>query len=201
MTDGRADASPDERRERRFFTAVGAMLGAMVVLAGIDLAVDFGEGTTPVHVAVEGLIAACGLLGVGLIVRRLRHTTRRARERARDLAVEAEHLTRRLEATRAEAERWRREAGALLAGLGAAIDAQLTRWQLSRAEREVALLLLKGLSHKEIAAARGVSQATVRQQAQAVYRKAGVSGRSDLSAFFLEDLLLPPAAAPRAPTA
>jgi DNA-binding NarL/FixJ family response regulator len=55
----------------------------------------------------------------------------------------------------------------------------------------VASLLLKGLSHKEIAEVRRVSEATARQQARAVYKKAGLSGRNELAAFFLEDLLLP----------
>ena len=55
----------------------------------------------------------------------------------------------------------------------------------------IALLLLKGPSHKAIAAVRQTSEKTVRQQSLAVYRKAGLSGRAELSAFFLEDLLLP----------
>jgi DNA-binding CsgD family transcriptional regulator len=79
----------------------------------------------------------------------------------------------------------------LLRGLGDAIDAQFDRWSLTPAEREIALLLLKGLSHKEIAAVRSASERTVRQQAQAIYAKANLSGRAALSAFFLEDLLLP----------
>lgn len=33
--------------------------------------------------------------------------------------------------------------------------------------------------------------ATVRQQARNLYKKAGLSGRHDLAAFFLEDLLTP----------
>jgi DNA-binding NarL/FixJ family response regulator len=61
----------------------------------------------------------------------------------------------------------------------------------SPAEREVALLLVKGLSSNEIATVRATSERTVRQQSQAVYRKAGVAGRAELAAFFLEDLLLP----------
>ncbi|MBZ0120481.1 MAG: helix-turn-helix transcriptional regulator, partial [Sandaracinaceae bacterium] len=75
--------------------------------------------------------------------------------------------------------------------LGEALARQFERWQLTAAEREVALLLLKGLSLKEIAEARGTSERTVRDQARAVYRKAGLAGRSELSAFFLEDLLVP----------
>jgi DNA-binding NarL/FixJ family response regulator len=53
------------------------------------------------------------------------------------------------------------------------------------------VLMLKGLSHKEIARVRATSEATVRQQAASVYRKSGLSSRAELSAFFLEDLLAP----------
>jgi len=72
-----------------------------------------------------------------------------------------------------------------------AIDDQLERWHLSAAEKEVALLLLKGLEHKEIAQLREVAETTVRQQARSLYRKAGLAGRHELAAFFLEDLLGP----------
>jgi DNA-binding NarL/FixJ family response regulator len=51
--------------------------------------------------------------------------------------------------------------------------------------------LLKGLSHKEVAIIRDVSDATIRQQARSIYQKAGVAGRHELAAFFLEDLTLP----------
>jgi DNA-binding NarL/FixJ family response regulator len=54
----------------------------------------------------------------------------------------------------------------------------------------VALLLLKGLSFKEIAQVRNASERTVRQQALAVYAKSGLGGRAELAAFFLEDLLV-----------
>jgi DNA-binding NarL/FixJ family response regulator len=90
-----------------------------------------------------------------------------------------------------EAEQWRQEARQALEGLGAAIDREFGKWGLTEAEREVALLLLKGLSHKEIASERHTSEGTVRQQALAVYRKAGLTGRSNLAAFFLEGLTLP----------
>ncbi|MDQ3565650.1 MAG: LuxR C-terminal-related transcriptional regulator [Pseudomonadota bacterium] len=100
-------------------------------------------------------------------------------------------LMRDLEVARAEGAQWRADMRELLKGLGSAIDAQFDRWQLTAAEREIALLMLKGLSHKEIARARDTSERTIRQQAQAIYGKANLSGRAALSAFFLEDLLLP----------
>lgn len=100
-------------------------------------------------------------------------------------------LLRDLEMARLQGQRWRAEARTLLNGLGDAIEAQFTRWSLTDAEREVALLLLKGLSLKEIASVRVTAERTIRAQAQSVYAKAGVTGRAALSAFFLEDLLAP----------
>ncbi len=58
-------------------------------------------------------------------------------------------------------------------------------------ERETAILLLKGFSHREITSIAGKSEKTVRQHSVAIYRKSGLGGRAELSAFFLEDLLLP----------
>jgi DNA-binding CsgD family transcriptional regulator len=75
--------------------------------------------------------------------------------------------------------------------LARAIDQQLSKWNLSLAEKEVAFLLLKGLSLKEVAHVRNTTEKTARVQSMAVYAKAGIAGRSELSAFFLEDLLLP----------
>ena len=90
-----------------------------------------------------------------------------------------------------ERDAWRANAEQALAGFGAAIDRQFAQWQLTRAEREVALLLLKGLGHKQVAAQLGRSERTVRQQAVDVYRKAGIQGRAELAAFFLQDVALP----------
>jgi putative tricarboxylic transport membrane protein len=59
-------------------------------------------------------------------------------------------------------------------------------WNLSFAERDIAWFMLRGLLLKEIADLRGTSERTVRQQAQAIYRKAGLDGRSDLAGRVLE---------------
>jgi DNA-binding CsgD family transcriptional regulator len=92
-----------------------------------------------------------------------------------------------------ERDRWRASSREALEGLGHAIDAQFDEWQLTAAEREVALLLLKGYGHKQIAALTGRSERTARQHAGVVYEKAGLGGRAELSAFFLQDLMLPEA--------
>jgi DNA-binding CsgD family transcriptional regulator len=169
-----------EGSERRVAAGLTVIFALVAVLAAVDLVADLGDGTWARHVVIEGAVMLVGLAGFAWMAMRVRA-----------LSVHAVHLARSLEATRLDAERWRTEARDLITGLGAAIDRQLDRWGLSPAEKEVALLLLKGLSHKEIAGVRNVGEATVRQQATALYRKAGLEGRHDLAAFFLEDLLGP----------
>ncbi|MBW2360836.1 MAG: helix-turn-helix domain-containing protein [Deltaproteobacteria bacterium] len=97
----------------------------------------------------------------------------------------------RLAANEVERNHWRARATRLLHGLGSEIDSQFERWSLTPMERQVALLLLKGLGHKEAASVLDRSERTVRQHAVSVYRKSGLAGRAELAAFFLEDLLLP----------
>lgn len=62
-------------------------------------------------------------------------------------------------------------------------------WGLTPAERDVALFAIKGLSTQEIAALRTTSEGTVKAQTNAIYRKAGVSGRPQLLSLFIEDLM------------
>lgn len=83
---------------------------------------------------------------------------------------------------------WRKQSRRFLDGLSRSIDAQFEVWHLTAAEADVAGLLLKGASLREIATLRRTSEATIRQQAQNVYRKSGLASRAELSAFFLEDL-------------
>lgn len=71
------------------------------------------------------------------------------------------------------------------ADMHAQIEQEFDRWQLTGAERAIAHLMLKGLRLKDIANIRNTSERTVRQQAQVIYRKAGLEGRTDLAAYFL----------------
>lgn len=69
------------------------------------------------------------------------------------------------------------------------LGGKFTDWKLSSSEREVALLLIKGLSIQEIADIRETKSGTVKSQCSAIYRKADVKGRNELVAYFVEDLL------------
>ena len=157
-----------------------AALFVLVVGGSIDLAFDAPSSWLSVHVLYEVVLIASG---VGIAVALWRGWWRAERSLT--------ETRRALEERKAERDEWRESAQTALSGLGRAIDEQFGRWGLTPAEREVALLLLKGHSHKAIAYATGRSERTVRQHAVAVYDKSGLGGRAELSAFFLEDLMLP----------
>jgi DNA-binding CsgD family transcriptional regulator len=101
-----------------------------------------------------------------------------------------------LAAARRESGRWRAAASAHVAGLSRAIAEEFKRWSLTEAEADVAGMMLKGMSHREIASLRQCSEVTVRQHATTIYRKSGLPNRAQLTAFFLEDLLAGSGAAP-----
>jgi DNA-binding NarL/FixJ family response regulator len=157
-----------------------ALLASIGSFVAADIVEDYDAGLRFDHFAIHVVIIALAVTHGLVLWTRLRAQRHEARG-----------LGRALEASRQETERWRREAATAIHSLGEAIDRQFARWELTEAEREVALLLIKGLSHKEIAALRDTSERTVRQQALAMYRKSGLGGRSQLAAFFLQDVLAP----------
>src|SRR5262245_53050335 len=163
------------------FWAIAAAIGGVVLLMTLEWIEE--PDLTPGQLLLE-LVDVVPIVMTSVGVALLFRVTARQRE-------EHVKVIRDLELARAQGQRWRAEARTYLDGLGEAIEAQFSRWNLTEAEREVALLLLKGLSLKEIATVRATSERTVRVQARALYGKAGLSGRAALSAFFLEDLLAP----------
>lgn len=68
---------------------------------------------------------------------------------------------------------------------------KFSEWKLTTAEREVALLIVKGFSVSEIAALRGKKEGTIKAHNSAIYAKSGLSGRVQLVSYFLEELTAP----------
>lgn len=142
------------------------VLAVAMAFFAYDIAVDLSNRTDGIwHLGLEAVVffAISAVLAAELRqVRRLRGVVRRERARTARLAGEMLSVMRE----------------------------QFDRWALSASEAEVALLLVKGLSMKEIAEVREVKEKTVRSQAASIYAKAGCAGRHELAAFFIEDLLV-----------
>ena len=94
-------------------------------------------------------------------------------------------VTRALKDRNSAEERLRRASGAF-ADL---LQERFAEWGLTASERDVALFAIKGMSTADIAGLRSTSEGTVKAQTNAIYRKAGVSGRSQLLSLFIDDLM------------
>ena len=159
---------------------LAAVMFGIAMLMSFDIVSDYNRGADLFHLVSEGFVAVTAVVGLFFLLRGqfiLRQKLKHEIRNAFDLKVEA--------------DKWRTQAKKYLEGLSMAVDLQLTKWNLTSSEKEVAFLLLKGLSLKEIADIRHTTEKTARAQSGSIYAKSGLSGRSELAAFFLEDLLVP----------
>ncbi|MGD9981901.1 MAG: helix-turn-helix transcriptional regulator [Hyphomonadaceae bacterium] len=160
---------------------------AAVLLLLTPSIVEFATGEATFNatgIAVElfeTLTMAATLFAVVLLVNELRQMRKDRASLVNDLAR-----------SRQESLMWRENAKTLVEGAREAIDRQFEAWQFTPAEKDIATLILKGCSHKQIADIRKSTATTVRQQAQAIYRKSGLEGRSELAAYFLDAILHQP---------
>lgn len=166
------------RRNERSLVLVGLLL--VVFTVALDMFVDLRDGLSWGHLLHEILILvfclAVTLFQVGVIARQ-----------KRVLALHEKEIVALTESR----EEFRRRSMRFSQDFSQAVTDQFAQWQLTESESDVAVLLIQGLSMKEIAENRNSKETTVRQQAASVYRKAKLEGRQELTAFFLEDLFSP----------
>ncbi|HEY0930564.1 MAG TPA: helix-turn-helix transcriptional regulator [Gemmatimonas sp.] len=188
MDDPTEDAFPtdDASHEPRRLVPLLAVVMLFAVVSGVaDLILDRPQTWRSWHVVFEVAVVVVSLGFAVVLWMGWWRTASALRGTRAALAA----TTRSLQERQAEQAAWQRAAEGECAGFGRAVDDQLMAWELTPTEREVAFLLLQGLGHKQIAARTGRSERTVRQHAVSVYRKSGIDGRAELSAFFLQGLL------------
>jgi DNA-binding CsgD family transcriptional regulator len=150
-------------RLKRYYPTI--VLTSATLFFAYDIVADFLDGDQSfLHIIVEAVV----FLALSTVL---------YRELRRAARLTAEVLAERSKTARLSGE------------LAAIMRSQFVDWGLSPSEAEIALLLIKGLSMKEISQARGVKEKTIRQQATSVYAKSGYAGRHELVAHFVEDLM------------
>ncbi len=158
------------------------LLAAFGLFFVFDINIDLQQGVPFTHLMHEvvlfGLSLAAIVWQVFQILGKDRHIS---------------SLSRELLETKKSYQVWKEKTKSSAEEIRHSIDQQFSLWHLSHSEKDVALLLIIGLSMKEIAEIRQTHEKTVRQQATTIYRKSGLSGRQELAAFFLEDILSTPA--------
>ncbi len=172
-----------ERQVRSMLAGFG--FGCFALLLTLEIATE-SDQLSWADVAVDGLsilLTIGAAVGVAMLAQRM-HAQHE----------EKLSLIRDLDMARSQGDHWRAKVETHMAGIRTEMERQFEEWGMTAAEREIGLLMLKGLSHKEIASLRGTSEATVRQQAQAIYGKSSLPGKTAFSAYFLDDVFAPEAA-------
>ena len=162
--------------------ALAIMLVMAVLLSSTDILgefSDFLDGDASVwHVLLEVSVI---LLAVAILVVLYLEAMKQKQEQL-ELAKQLTETKKQLEASHILLKEGKKHFRKL-------IEWQFRKWSLTKSEKAIAFLLLKGLSFKEIAELRHTQEKTVRHHASSIYSKSGLSGRHALSAWFFEDLL------------
>lgn len=159
---------------------IASLLAVIMILNFMDVISDLSLGVPTWHIISEGTIVLLSALAFCYLIFEMRSRSRSMRRLSADLRQSDAALSN-LSSEMARARRAYSEA----------IQHQFNRWNLTQSEKEVAMMLLKGLSFREISSLRDTREKTVRQQASTIYAKSGLEGRHAFSAWFLEDALDP----------
>jgi DNA-binding CsgD family transcriptional regulator len=152
--------SPRLRRSL-FLVAAGLQIGCGMIFL-MDVIVEWK------HIQFHGVVEALAVLG---------------------LAVGAVLTLREYRSLLRRNTKVERELNAVTGAFQEEIERHFDHWGLTAAERDVALLSIKGVSISDIAAMRSTRDGTIKAQSAAIYRKAGVSGRAELISVVVEELV------------
>lgn len=159
---------------------IALLLAVIMVLNFFDVLTDISLGVPTWHIVEESMIVLASALGFIFLVIEINRRTKHIN-----------HLKDELSKSDTQLKNISEEMKLARTQYSELIYQQFNEWKLTKSEKEVAMLLLKGLSFREISGVRETKEKTVRQQASSIYDKANIEGRHEFSAWFLEDFLKP----------
>ena len=152
-----------------------ALIGVQIACAAIfllDVVKDVQEpGAAAWHLVPEALAAVALLIGIAFEIVYLLHLLQR----------------------KASLER---SVGMASAQLQDIIQSHFDNWKLTASERDVAALMIKGLSISEIAGVRGSADGTVKAHLNAIYRKSNARNRAEVLSHIMDTLIDKPLLGP-----
>ncbi|ASM73761.1 MULTISPECIES: helix-turn-helix transcriptional regulator [Roseobacteraceae] len=159
---------PAKAKERRATVLAGVIIlqALCAVFFIVDVLQDMREGVhlDDLHLTLESLAALVLLVGVVFLMVELRRLLNRMSDMDAGLRV----------------------AQGQMAGV---MDGFFEDWNLTAAERDIAIMICKGLDNDEIAQVRHTAAGTVRAQVTRIYAKSGTHGRSQFVSLFLDELM------------
>lgn len=166
---GRNAAALTQHRIEQLTTAMAVIQLVCGLGFAVDLVLEFPDPRTWVYLTPQALMhllseaAIMILLLIGFAI---------ARKTQRFLAMQRDRMAHDLQSLRGDFDR--------------ILQVQFDDWSLTPAQRDVALLCLRGLRISEIAELRGTAEGTVKAHLSAIFRAAGVRTRSELVGVFMD---------------
>jgi DNA-binding NarL/FixJ family response regulator len=157
---------------------IAVILLIIMCLNFFDVLTDISLGVPEWHILSESIIVIVSGIGALFLIKDIRARTSDITRLKKELLISDDKfrdISDEMKSARHE--------------YSAVIQSQFAQWSLTPSEQNVAMLLLKGLSFKEISGVRNTKEKTVRQQASVIYSKASVEGRHEFAAWFLEDFM------------
>ncbi|MGB0938479.1 MAG: helix-turn-helix transcriptional regulator [Colwellia sp.] len=159
-------------------SVIALILLVIMILNFFDVLTDISLGVPGWHIFTESLIVLVSAIGAIFLIKDIKARTSDIVSLKKELNISDDKLKNISE----EMKNARHEYSEV-------IHTQFERWALTSSEQEIAMLLLKGFSFKDMSAVRNTKEKTVRQQASAIYSKANVEGRHEFAAWFFEDFI------------
>jgi len=157
---------------------IAVLLAVIMVLNFFDVITDVSLGVPTWHIVEESMIVLASAVGFVFLILEISQRTKHITHLKDELAksdFQLRNVSEEMQLARTK--------------YSEVINQQFNNWELTKSEQEVAMLLLKGLSFREISGVRDTKEKTVRQQASSIYDKANLEGRHEFAAWFLEDFM------------
>lgn len=164
---------------RKFFIVAALFFFFMAGASVVDIMHDAADDLSRQHFYFELFTLFFSLVGASFFIYSTLQSTQRNRE-----------LVQAVKEASIENSEFKKKIKHYAEGLSEVIDSEFERWNLTSTEKQVGLLVLKGLSTKKIAEILGATDKTIRHHCSSIYKKSNLGGRTELSAYFLEDLLV-----------
>lgn len=164
---------------KKLFIASGVFFVLTAFSSVMDIFLDGQDGLSSIHILIEIFTLVLSIAAAMFFLFNSIKITRENQALSQSIVSEV-----------AKKEHYKQKVLKYSDGLSQAIEQEFQKWGLSQTETIIGFLILKGLSSKEMAEIQGSQDKTIRHHCSSIYKKSGLSSRSELSAYFLEDLLV-----------
>lgn len=158
------------------------LLIGIFALVVVDITVEILRESSFLEVFSK-LLLQTGILGL------IAYTTHLVWMKFAQQQIEKKIIEQNLAEAKQEAKVWEMRSKEFTKEFRQYIQSEFTNWQLSKSEKEIALLILQGKSSKEMAKFRFTSERTIRNQCRSIYEKSSFSGKNEFMAYFLERII------------